>query len=151
MKPAWIEFPPARAGDRPVKCAVVILSAGKGRSQIRYVADCETANAGDERSAPNHILSDREDNTVMTKPYARIPFDEAQFKLTLSCYKDARQKCFDKWTASSAAKVDAKEESFYKERVAEYDALIKQFEDVLVADTSQDADETEDEEDEDEK
>jgi hypothetical protein len=77
------------------------------------------------------------------KPYARLSYDEASFLLVLSAVKASRASCFGKWTVST--RTDAKEEAFYRDRVAAFDREISRFEAVLVADKSQDAetDETE--------
>lgn len=59
------------------------------------------------------------------------------FDLAHGVIAAARKEVFEGWKSAS----DPAEKAFYSQRVDEYDALLKKFEAVLMADTSQDAEE----------
>lgn len=78
----------------------------------------------------------------MAKPYALLPLDEQQFLSLRGAACESRKTVFKAWCDAT----DPKEKAFYLERVAVWDNMIQLFENRLIADTSQDA--PDDEEDE---
>jgi hypothetical protein len=78
------------------------------------------------------------------KPYATLRLTESQFASVYGCVSSVRKRCWEKWTAAT----DPAEKAYYFNAGNDLEALIaEKFDPVLVADTSQDAVEDEDEED----
>ena len=80
---------------------------------------------------------------MAAKPYARLDLNAAELDDVRGSVGESRKRVFASWCAAPAGP----EKEFYAKRVAAYDALLARFDAVLIADTSQDADDDEDEED----